>query len=234
MSWTVHPHGPLEAIGPNLWRVVGSLPPSVLPRVMALWILPSGGVCVHSAVNVDAATLGQIEAIGTPAVLIVPNGLHRADAAAWKARYPSITTVAPAAARRAVESVTPVDALAEDSLPGHGVECLAPAGLKPGELIYRVPQGDGTHALVVNDALFNVPEHFSGFFGFMFRYITRSTGLFGITGLGRLVMLRQREAFAGFLRELADAPGLTAIVVSHGDPITVDPAARLREAADRV
>lgn len=234
MTWTVHPHGPLETLAPGLWRVQGSLPPSALPRTMTVWRMPSGGLWIHSAVNLDQATLAALEAEGTPELLVVPNGLHRADAAAWKERYPEIQVLAPSGARVAVEKVLPVDALAEDVLPPLGVACLSQPGLKPVELIYRLPLPDGNHALVVCDALFNVPDHLPGVMGLIFRYLTRSTGFFGLTGLGRWLMLTDKKAFSRFLRELADDPALAIIVVAHGDAITEGAAQRLREASARL
>ena len=131
-----------------------------------------------------------------------------------------------------MEDVLPVEGVAEEVLPPLGTECLTPSGLKPAELIYRVPCDDGRHALVVCDCLFNHAD-VPGLMGWVFKRITRSTGPFGITGLGRWLMLQDSIAFAAFLRETA-VDDLAAISVGHGDALVDDPAARLREAADRV
>ncbi len=234
MQEIVHPHGPLQRIAEGLWLLQGTLPPSALPRAMVVWRLPTGGLWIHSPVNLDEATRAELESLGQPEVLVVPNGFHRADAAAWKTRYPEIEVVAPREARAAVEKVLPVDATAETALTPHGIKCLAPSGLKPLELTYRLPLEEGGHVLVITDILFNVREHGPGFMGLIFRYITRSTGFFGITGLGRWLALKDGAAFATWLRGLADEPGLKAVLVAHGEPVLEQPAVRLREAADRV
>jgi len=84
---------------------------------------------------------------------------------------------------------------------------------------------------VMTDLLFNQP-HLPGFMGWILRWVTRSTGRFGMTPPARLMMLTDRSALASWLRQQADAQGLAAICVGHGDPITNQCADRLHEAAD--
>jgi len=201
---------------------------------MVAWRLPDdAGLWIHSAVNLDPPTLQALEDEGRPAMLVVPNRFHRADAEAWKQRYPEIQVLAPAAARSAVESVLSVNALAEDVLPSVGVECIGPPGVGAFEWVYKLPLDEG-HALVVTDLLFNLREHLPGIGGLFTRYVTRSTGFFGMTGVGRLFGLKDATAFAGWLRDQADDPQLRAVLVAHGDPILDHPAERLREAAQRL
>ena len=101
------------------------------------------------------------------------------------------------------------------------------------ELVYRVPCDDGRHALVFCDCLFN-HDDMPGIIGWFFKRVTRSTGHFGITGLGRFLMLKDGAAFAEFLRSAADERSLAAISVAHGEALVDEPAKRLLEAADRV
>ncbi len=234
MTWRehVHPHGPLVEVVPGLWQLTGSLPRSPLQRNMALWRVP-GGTAIHSAVCADEPTMAEIEALGVPRVLVVPNGFHRADAARFKARYPEIQVVAPRASRDRVARVVPVDACAEDALPPLGTACLAPDGLAPAELVYRVPCDGERVALVFCDALFHHP-HVPGVTGWVLRHVTRSTGELGITRIGRWLMLRDKAQFRAFLERLADTPGLAAVLVAHGDAIVEGPADALRAAAGRV
>lgn len=234
MSWSEHvyPHGELIELIPGLWQVTGSLGRQAILRNMAVWRV-DGGLVIHSAVCLDEAGMAALEALGEPRVLVVPNGFHRADAPHYKARYPGLTVVAAPGTRARVEQVIPVDADAAEVLEPLGIGCMLPRGLKPLEYVFRVPSADGRHGLVITDALFNHPD-VTGIQGFVFKYLTASTGHFGISRLGRWLLLRERDAFAGFLRELADEPGLAAISVAHGDAITLDPAGALRGAADRV
>lgn len=233
MAWQdhVHPHGPLTEVVPGLWAVQGSLARSGLPRTMAVARLADGGLLLHSGVALDEAGMAQLEALGPLRILIVPNGLHRADAAAYKERYPQLEVIAPRSSRAAVEQVVAVDADAEEALPPLGIEPLAPEGIKPSELIYRVPVQEGT-ALLITDLLFNLP-HQPGPFGLIFRYLTQSTGAFKVTGLGRLMMVQDRGLLQRWLRQLSE-PEPVAIVVAHGDWITGGCAQQLEAAAARL
>lgn len=234
--WDEHvlPHGPLEALAPRLWRVRGSLRSLPLPRNMVIWRADEGLV-LHSVVAVDEPTVAAIEALGTPRVMIVPSPGHRSDAPVFAERWPGIVVTCPAAARRAVERVVRVDGTSEERLPAFGITVHAPDGLRPVELVHEVDAGDGTRALVFNDQVFHL-DHLTGFHGFMMRYVTRSTGFFGLTGLGRLLLLRNAGAFAGWLRAQAERGDVGAITMSHGEPVLgVDACrARLSEAAARL
>jgi hypothetical protein len=60
-TWTVHPHGSIEKLTDNIWRVVGSMPGPPIPRTMVLVRLRDGRLVVHSAVALDDATMKEIE-----------------------------------------------------------------------------------------------------------------------------------------------------------------------------
>jgi hypothetical protein len=53
----------------------------------------------------------------------------------------------------------------------------------------------------------------------------------GITRLYRLAMVKDAPALRQFAKRLAEIPDLRILTVSHGDPVTHDPATALREAA---
>jgi hypothetical protein len=89
-GWKVLSHGEIEKLEPNLWRVVGTLPGMGLKRVMTLVRLDDGRIVVHSAIALDQASMAEIEAWGTPAVLLVPSRYHRLDAPAYLDRYPNL------------------------------------------------------------------------------------------------------------------------------------------------
>ena len=101
-EWKVLSHGPIERLAENLWWVQGSLPGMSLKRVMAIARLRDGRLVIHNGIALQEPAMREIEAFGTPAFLIVPNGAHRLDAAAYKRRYPSLTVLAPRGARAKV------------------------------------------------------------------------------------------------------------------------------------
>src|SRR5687767_7163258 len=109
-EWKVLPHGPIEKLEDNLWRVEGSLPGGMpLKRVMTVARLRDGQLVIHNAIALGPAEMAELERFGKPAYLIVPNAYHRLDAKIWKDRYPQIAAGCPAGARAKVSEVVPVD-----------------------------------------------------------------------------------------------------------------------------
>jgi len=227
----VHPHGDITEVIPAVFEVTGSLPHIPLPRNMA--IVPiDGGLLLHSVVALNPEGMAALEALGTPRIMIVPSGLHRADASVYKERYPDLQVVAPRACIPKVEQVLPVDAAAEDVLPELGIGVIAPPGCKPKELVYEVGPPD-QRALILCDLLFNIREHLTGVQGLILRYLTRSTGFFGMTTAARWMMLQDRQALKRWLQSQAEREDLRAILVGHGDPV-LDCSAALTAAAERL
>ena len=232
-TWESHvsPHGPLVELAPGLWQVTGFGPP--LDRNMVIWQMPNGGLWLHSVVAVDPPTLAAIEQLGTPVVMVVPNGFHRKDAAAWKQRFPGLVVLAPAGARERVSQVVAVDATCEERCPGLAITCHVPDGTRPGEVAYVLPLANG-RALVVADLLFNLPKPPPGLNGFVLKYITASIGPLGISRVFRLLALLDRVKYAAFIDSLAAVPDLTVLTVAHGDAVIADVPGALRAAAARI
>jgi hypothetical protein len=89
-DWHVLPHGPLERLAENLWWVQGSLRGMSLKRVMTVARRTDGELVIHSAIAMTEDAMRELEALGEPAFLVVPNRGHRLDAPAYKRRYPSL------------------------------------------------------------------------------------------------------------------------------------------------
>lgn len=225
-NWNAHvlPHGPLEAHGGHVWSVAGVLPSGPVPRRMAVWRRDDGGLVVHSAIAMNDEGMAALAALGTPKVMIVPNALHRLDAAVWKARFPELKVYAPAASRAAVEKKVGVDGTVEEAGGAIGAGVVAPAGVKPSEYIY-----DAHGAWILADVMMNLPP-LPGFGGWVFGVIG-STGFFGITGIGRMLLLKDRSAFKAWL---ASQPAPAAIIPAHGDVIMTGTGAALQAAAGRL
>jgi hypothetical protein len=236
-DWSSHvfPHSPIQPLAPGLWHVTGFLPPA--PREMILYRLPDGGLLIHSAIALDEPTMAALEALGTPTIMIVPNRIHRLDAAVFKQRYPQMQVVAPRAAQPYVEEVVPVDAIAEDLLPQYGIICHDPQGIRPQELVYELPLETGT-ALVFTDILFNLTDAYLDEYMPRTKFVLHwlgAAGYFGITALGKRFFMTDRATYRQWLLDLADTVSpICAISVAHGAPITVDCRDRLREAAARL
>jgi len=231
-AWKVLSHGEIEKLEPNLWRVQGTLPGMALKRVMTLVRLDDGRVVIHGAIALEVPAMAEIEGWGTPAILLVPNRYHRLDAPAYLDRYPDLVVLCPRGSRSGVEEVIRVagdyDEFAGD--PALDLEHLDGVGKAEGVVTVRSP--DGT-TLIFNDAIFNVP-HGRGLAGFIFRYITDSTGGPRVTRVFRWLAVKEKPAFRGHLQRLADTPELKRIIVSHHRMITDNPASVLRGVAAKL
>ena len=231
-NWRVLRHGPIDRLETNLWTVIGTLPGMSLKRVMTLVRLGDGRIVIHSAVALDEPAMGEIEAWGHPAVLLVPNAYHRLDAPAYLSRYPDLEVFCPRGSRAKVEDVIKVDGDYDDFVGDETVTLEHLDGVGKGEGVITVRSDSGT-TLVFNDAVFNMP-HGRGLPGFIFRHITGSTGGPRVTRLFRMLGVKKKPALRAHLERLAETPDLKRIVVSHHIAITDVPAEVLRRVAATV
>lgn len=232
-KWTVGPHGPLERIDEGLLTVAGEIvmPLGRFPRRMTVVAIGKGQTAIWSAMPLKEPEMREIEALGEPAVLIVPGIAHRLDIKAWKHRYPKARVVCPPGARDAVAEVVQVDATA-DSLGDSGarLETVPGTGGKEGALVVR---RGGRATLVLNDLLANVrhppgigAQLMARLFGFGVRRPQ-------VPRIVRSKIVEDERALAAAFRKWAAEPGLAQIIVSHGDVIADAPRAVLeRVAAD--
>lgn len=230
--WNVLPHQALEPIADNVWRLQGSLEGMALKRVMTVAKRADGDLVVHNPIAVDDATREQLEALGPVAYLVVPNGYHRLDTPAYKARYPDARVVTPAGSKKKVEEVVKVDLTYRDFPPDDAVSFHIVQGVAETEGAMVVRSSDGV-TLVFNDLIFNSP-HGKGFIGFVFRHITDSTGGPRVSRVLRWFVMKDRAALKRDLEQLAETPELQRIVVSHHRMIAEDAAQTLRDVAARL
>ena len=231
-TWTVLDHGPIERLEPNLWIVVGSLPNMQLKRVMVLIRLDDGRIVIHGAIALNDEAMAEIEAWGTPSVLLVPNAFHRLDAPAYVERSPDLEVYGPRGGQKKIEEVVRVDGDYDD-LPDEKALTLEHLdGVAKAEGVASVRSDSGV-TLIFNDAIFNL-NHGKGLIGFIFRYITASTGGPKVTRMVRLFLLKDKEAFRSHLERLAETPDLKRVIVAHGRMIEDDPAGVLRKVAAEV
>jgi hypothetical protein len=85
-TWTVTPHGPIEKISDNIWRVSAPFPRGIIERTMILVRLGDGRIVIHSAIALGDGEMKEIDSWGAPSFLIVPNKGHRMDARIFKDR----------------------------------------------------------------------------------------------------------------------------------------------------
>lgn len=231
-EWKTLPHGPLERLAENLWRVEGALPRGPLKRVMTVARRDDGKLVVHSAIALEPAAQAQLEALGEPGYLLVPNGFHRLDAPRYKARYPAMRVYCPRGSRSRVAEVVPVEGAYEDYPQDASTQLAYVDGVSDAEGLLWVRSADGA-TLVLNDLVFDMP-HEVGLSGFVLRHVMDSSGGPRLSRLGRLMLVKDKAKLRVALSALADTPALVRIIVSHHQVITTRPAEVLRHLATTV
>lgn len=222
--WLVHRPGPLTQRAPHVWTIDDDVPglPGATRR-MSIVRRSDGTLLFFNAVPVPDETLQAIRALGRPAQLIVPNALHAIDAASFAQKL-DVTAYAPEVAVPVLASrlaCRPISQLPKDD----GLRVFTVEGFRTKELALLA--GD---TLLVCDLVTNAP-HGRGFIGLMMRLV-------GFTGpepkLPKPVRSRVEvdvSAVKRLLVELADQPGLTRIIPSHGGLIETDAPGTLRRVA---
>src|SRR5688572_16813801 len=161
--WTVLAHEPIEKLENNLWRVEGRMPDGKTQRAMVVARMKDGGLVIHNAIALGDQEMKELEAFGTPKILVVPNGFHRQDARIYKERYPGLRVVCPAGARKRVQQVVSVDAPLEEESGDDDVSIENLDGAKQ-EGVLTVRSGDKV-SLVFADLVMNMPSS-GGLMGF--------------------------------------------------------------------
>jgi hypothetical protein len=227
--WIVLPHGPLKRLDENLYSIEGDVPgiPG-LRRRMVVVRRSDGGLLFFNAVPVDEEALAQLRALGRPAQLVIPQQLHMIDAHAFRERL-GVRVYAPASARARIAERVAVDGAFGELPADPAVSLVTVAGFKTGEGL-AVVRSEGRVSLVVADVVLNVPNA-PGPRGLLFRLLGFTGDRPKLPALVRLRVLRDPAALRAQLEELAQTPGLTRIVPSHGAVVDRDPAGVLRAIA---
>lgn len=230
-DWKVLRHGPIEKLADNLWRVTGEIPRMSLERTMVVARLRSGELVFHSPIAMEEGAMREIEAWGTPAYIVVPNGGHRLDAPAYKKRYPQARVVAPAGSREKVAAVVPVD-LSYADFPKDDdsvrLEHLHGVADSEGAMLVRSPDGV---SVVLNDVMFNMDTK-KDFLGWFFTTLMGSAPGPRVSRLAKMVFVKDKQALRADFERLAATPDLVRVIVAHEKVASgADAAASLRQAA---
>lgn len=227
-TWTVCPHGPIEKVTENLWRVAAAVPGAPFPRTMMVARLSDGRLVIHNGIALGDAEMKELEAWGTPTFLIVPSGAHRIDAKIFKLRYPSMRVIGPRGAKKKIDEVVTVDATDGDFGDPH-VHYELVDGTAEGEGVLIVRSKSGT-TLVFNDVLMNM-QKLPGFGGFMMGLAGFTGPKPKVSGPARMFVVKDKKGLRAEFEKRAATSDLTRIEVGHGNAITSDPAGALKNAA---
>ena len=213
-KWRVLPHRPIEKLADNLWRVEGDLDGIALKRVMVIVKLGDGTLLLHNPIALGAQPMIELEAWGTPAYIVVPNGFHRLDARIFKQRYPEARVMGQSGHRKRIDQVIPLELVYEDFAGDGSVRFEYLDGLAKVEAAMLVRSADG-ETMVVTDGIFNLQQKLPGFVGGFFHFIGSKPGP-RVTWLARTFMVKDRRAYAAHLKKLAETPNLRRVIVAHG------------------
>lgn len=220
----IYPHGLPTPLASNFWQVQGSLP-FPLPRNMSIVRLADGGLLLYSVVAMNEAGMRALEALGKPAVMLVPTPHHTMDAAFYAQRYPQLQVIAAAETRLKLDKSIAVAGEPAALLPGLGVRYHLVEGFKTSEVVLEIDT-DGGRALIFTDSIGATAPGSP--------LLLRLLGAPGGSGVARIVKFRQvrdKAALRRFILRLSETPDLKLVACSHGPPITTHPAAMLRRAA---
>ena len=220
-TWTVLPHGPLEKLSENLWRIEGTMPDGKTKRIMTIARMKDGRLVIHNAIALEPALQAEIEAFGTPACIVVPNSFHRQDAKIYKSRYPSADVYAPAKARKRVQKLVPVKGDYDVAPKDDTVRLCHLDGCKGTEGVLEVKSPEGV-TVVFNDAILNMPK-LGGPVGFLLA----PTGKPSVPRFGRWFLVKDKGAFTKHVNSWAK-PDLVRVIVGHGPMLTEQPAEKLK------
>ncbi len=220
-TWTVLPHGPLEKLSENLWRVEGTMPDGKTKRIMTIARMKDGRLVIHNAIALEPALQAEIEAFGAPACIVVPNAFHRQDARIYKDRYPSASVYAPAKARKGVEKIVPVTGDYDAAPKDDTVRLCHLDGCKGSEGVLEVKSSDGV-TVVFNDTILNMPK-VPGVIGF----VLAPTGRASVPRFSRWFLVKDKGAFSRHVNSWA-TPDLKRVIVGHGAMLTNRPADELK------
>jgi hypothetical protein len=198
----------------------------------ALAVPCNGGYAIVSPpCDAPDGVLAEIEKRGKVKAIVASNAFHNKGVAAWKARFPDAALFAPSQSIARVEKkggvtgVKPLSAMGD--LLGSDVEMLDMPHYKTGEVLVRVKSGSKV-AWYVTDVIMNmakIPPSFP--FKQIFSWTKSGPGL-RPNGFAAMMMVKDKKALYGWLREELEKAPPTVLVACHGDDVTSGAADRLR------
>jgi len=226
MTHPIFPYGEPRELSENLWQVAGSLKFPV-PRNMTIVRTARGELVLYSVIAMHEEGMQALEALGRPALMVIPHRRHQMDAPFYKARYPSLRVIAPAAQR--VRGVAVDGGLGE--LAELGLDAYVLPGNSYEDVVLEIPLADG-RALCVCESLGNVSP--SGWMKPLFKLLGPPGDSFGVARAVRWREIEDRTALRTWLSTQAARGDARLLLFGHGEALVSDVPGALRRAAAQV
>ena len=226
--WTVLQPSPIEQLAVGLWCVTDVVPgiPGANRR-MTIVKRADGGLLFFNAIPLPEAQLAEVKTLGAPAQLLLPHHLHTLDATAFAERL-GLAVYAPEPSLAKIRGQIPsVKALVELP-PDPAITIRSVDGFSTGEAVMIVKRGE-TASLIVADVITNAP-HGRGFNGLLMRVVGFTGPWPVLPGPVRMRVGKDLKQVKALLTEVAQMPGLTQLVPSHGEVLRTG----AREAVERI
>lgn len=214
---------PPRSIADGLWIIERRLrmpPRMILPANSALIRLASGGLLAWSPCEPGPQTVKQIQELGSVEAIVAPNSFHHLFVPAFARAFPAAQLLLAPGLFERVDGLPSGTSLA-DPLPAFlqaelDVQVFGPVkGFAEAVILHRP-----TQTLFLVDLAFNVRTYSNAIQKMMWR-IQGMPPEFGPSRLGRMTLLRDREAAVRHLRAIREWE-FRRIVVAHGEPIEQD------------
>jgi hypothetical protein len=221
---TIYPYEPPHRLADNLWQVKGSLPMGI-PRNMTVYRLGDGRLLLYSVIAMHDEGMRALEALGTPAFMVMPHDRHQMDAPFYKARYPRLRVLAP---EPSFPRRVPVDGDLEE-LSAFRIHAALLPGASYHEAVLELPIEGGV-ALCTTELLGNTAS-LRGWFALLMKVFGPPGGGFGVSRAVRFREVVDRKQVRAWLEGLGAREDIKLILLGHGPAVIEDAPAALRHAA---
>jgi len=228
MAHKIFPHKSFQQIAPGVWQLEGSLP-FPLKRNMTVVKLSGGGLLIYSAIALDDAGFTELEKLGNPEIIVVPQPFHVMDLAFYKQKYPQLRVLGPKQGEEF--NGVRVEADVVTALTDANVMASLAPGLKNPEVHLKI-KVPGGYALCVCDIFAGKNCYEQGLGASIFKWLlgTSNDG-FGIAKIVKWRQIADRAAVKNWASGLAVDQQLKMVLVCHGEPFKDDMATAMRQAA---
>lgn len=229
-GYKLYPYGPIEALAPGLWRVVGELQVP-MKRSMYIYRLPDGTLLLDSVVAMSEPDLAKLDALGRPTVMTIPHPKHLMDAGFYKQRYPQLKVYGEADAQAKLG--LSFSGTLEEGMPPLGITPHPIPGMKMAEVALELPLEGGSRALLFCDLVNRTNEVGPGIIGALMKVFGPS-GDGGVAPILKLTQIDDKYQVRSYLKKLSTLPSIAILAGCHGGVVTHHCAQWLAEAADKL